>query len=85
MKACLISYFLTQTQKRSILTHLPLINFQTVFCLELFDFFHSKNTGSKTLHTPLNTFPIFGHPTFGFWFQSAHEVTIRLIMSAGGF
>ena len=45
----------------------------------------SKNTGSKTLHTPLHTFPIFGPPTFGFWFQSAHEVTTRLKMSAGGF
>ena len=48
-------------------------------------FFHSKNLGPDTLHTPLHTFPNFGPPTFGFWFQSAHEIPTRLKMSAGGF
>ena len=80
-----LGHFLSHTQKRLIFTHSPLTNFQTFFCIVLFDLFHSQNTGPKTLHNPLQTFKIFGPSAFGYWFQSAHDVPTRLKMSAGGF
>ena len=76
--------FLSVNQKRCIFTHLPSTNMQTVFCIVLLDFFSFKNLGPNTLHTPLNTFPIFGPPTFGFCSQSAREVSKSLKISEEG-
>ena len=64
---------------------LTLNQFSNGFLHRTLCFFHSTNPGPKTLHTALHTFSIFGPPTFGFWFQSAHEIPTRLKISVGGF
>ena len=47
-------------------------------------FFHFRNRGLETLHTPMHTFSIFGPPTYGFWSQSAREVSKSLKIGGKG-
>ena len=68
-----------------IFIYLPSTNFQTFFFASYFLIFSIPKIRVQKPDAPLQTFPNFGPPTFGFWFQSAHEIPTRLKMSGGWF
>ena len=55
------------------------------FLHRTFWFFSLKNFGSPNTTNLLYTFPIFGHPTFWCWYQSACELLRVLKISIGRF